>query len=120
MGTTYNDIKDLLKAIAICKDGQTKAMLYDRLNQVMESSGGASIAIDIVLGRASIQELFGLAKGAGLKFVSRVSKGSTAQIPRFEFIHLATTPPPVYIYTPEPKSDMLVDTLLANLQGRML
>ena len=115
MGTTYNDIKDLLKAIAICKDGQTKAMLHDRLNQVMESGGGASTVMNIVFGHRSIRELLDLAKDAGLKLVP---KDGNAGMPTF--VHLATTPPPVYIYTPEPKSDMLIDTLLANLQGRML
>ncbi len=118
MGTTYNDIKDLLKAIAICKDGQTKAMLHDRLNQVMENGGGASTVMNIVFGHRSIRELLDLAKDAGLKLVP---KDGNAGMPTF--VHLATTPQPissVCVYIPEPKSDMLVDTLLANLQGRML
>lgn len=116
MGTTYNDIKDLLKAIAICKDGQTRAMLHDRLNQVMESGGGASTVMNIVFGRRSIRELLDLAKDAGLKIVP---KDGNAGLPTF--VHVATTPQPISsFYIPEPKSDMLIDTLLANLQGRML
>lgn len=115
MGTTYNDIKDLLKAIAICKDGQTKAMLHDRLNQVMENGGGKTILNMMFSHIYSVREMFGLAKDAGLKLAP---KDGNAGMPTF--VHLATTPPPVYIYTPEPKSDVLVDTLIANLQGRML
>ena len=118
MGTTYNDIKDLLKAIAICKDGQTKAMLHDRLNQVMENGGGKTILNMMFSHIYSVREMFGLAKDAGLKLAP---KDGNAGMPTF--VHLATTPPPrisTYIYIPEPKSDVLVDTLIANLQGRML
>lgn len=115
MGTTYNDIKDLLKAIAICKDGQTKAMLHDRLNQVMESGGGKTI-LNMMYGHIYlVREVFDLAKSAGLQMVPKDGNSG-----RLIFVHLATTPPPVYIYTPEPKSELLVDALLANLQGRML
>jgi len=110
MGTTYNDIKDLLKAIAICQSGETRALLLNTLHQYMKLPRNQSALLHPNT-KWEIQEL---AERVCLKLVQ------TRLLFGFEFVQLATTPPPVYIYTPEPKSDVLVDTLLANLQGRML
>lgn len=113
MGTTYNDIKDLLKAIAICESIETKARLINQLHESMKLERNQRA----ILHPNTKWEIQKLAEKVGLRLIqTRVLTG-------FEFVHVATTPPPktcTYIYIPEPKSDMLVGTLLANLQGRML
>lgn len=110
MGTVYNDIIDLLRAIEICNSGEMKALLLNTLHRYMELPRNQKAMMHPNT-KWWVQEL---AKKVGLKLVQ------TGLLDGFQLVHLATTPPPVYIYTPEPKSELLVDALLANLQGRML
>lgn len=110
--STYRFIIDLLKSIIHAQHATTKAMLLNFVQKQVKENQNVIINASIEEAKQFVQ----LAEAAGLLYVYRPSTGL------FELVIVASTLPPqsTVVYTPEPKSEVLIDELLANLKGRLL